>query len=515
MTLNLAVTLEESAKACPNKTALISGEYKMSYAELRRAAKKFAGGLVSVGVKPGAKVALMAPNVPQWVAAYYGILNMGATVVPLNVLLKASEVAYHLEDSDAVALVVWEDFLEEAEKAHKQVAGCEDLIVIEKPDGAGALEGTHGYNEFLAENPAEFEMVQTDPNETAVLIYTSGTTGRPKGAELTHFNVLMNVMVVADWLFEITEGDVALGALPLFNVFGQNGVLNSLLYKGATVVLLPCFEPEAALETIQRARVTMFHGVPTMYQSLLRYPGRERYDTSSLRQGVLAGAAMPAEALREFEEQFGVVILEGYGLSETTAAVCSNRSREERKAGSIGLPIWGIELKVFDSEDREVPRGEPGELVVRGHAVMKGYYKRDEATREAMRSGWFHTGDVATMDEDGFVYIVDRLKDMIIRGEYNVYPREIEEILYQHPAVAECAVVGVPHSELGEEVQAIVALKPKQSATEQEIISFAKERAAAYKYPRLAVFMDELPKTATGKILKRKLISEAQRGVPT
>jgi long-chain acyl-CoA synthetase len=328
VTLNLAVTLEESAKAYPDKTALILEEHKMSYTELRAMSKKFAGGLVSVGVKPGDKVALMAPNVPQWVAAYYGILNMGATGVPLNVLLKAGEVAYHLEDSDAVALVVWEDFLEEAERAHEQVAGCKDLIVIEKPDGAGALEGTHGYNEFLAENPAEFEMVQTDPNDTAVLVYTSGTTGRPKGAELTHFNVLMNVVVVADWLFKITEDDVALGALPLFNVFGQNGVLNSLLYKGATVALLPRFEPEAALETIQRARVTMFHGVPTMYQSLLRYPNRERYDTSSLRQGVLAGAAMPAETLREFEEQFGVVILEGYGLSETTAAVCSNRSRE-------------------------------------------------------------------------------------------------------------------------------------------------------------------------------------------
>ena len=504
--------MEESTKAYPDKTALILEEHKITYAQLRATATKFAGGLVSVGVKPGDKVALMAPNVPQWVAAYYGILNVGASVVPLNVLLKAGEIAYHLEDSDAVALVAWEGFLEEAAKAHERVVGCRDLIVIETPGSGEVPEGAHGFNQFLAENPPEFEMVQTDPNDTAVLIYTSGTTGRPKGAELTHFNVLVNVMVVADWLFGITEDDVALGALPLFNVFGQNGVLNSLLYRGAKVALLPRFEPEAALKTIQRAGVTMFHGVPSMYQGLLRYPDHERYDTSSLRQAILAGAAMPAEALREFEERFEVVILEGYGLSETTAAVSSNRSKEERKVGSIGLPVWGVELKVFDFEDREVPRGEPGELVVRGHAVMKGYYKRSEATEEATRNGWFHTGDVATMDEEGFVYIVDRLKDMIVRGEYNVYPREIEEILYEHPAVAECAVVGVPHPELGEEIRAVVVPKPDRSATEQEIISFAEERMAAYKYPRSVVFVDELPKTATGKILKRKLVSEVRNG---
>jgi long-chain acyl-CoA synthetase len=365
------------------------------------------------------------------------------------------------------------------------------------------------FNRLLAENPAEFDMVQTMPDDTAVILYTSGTTGRPKGSELTHFNMFQNAVVVAERLFGMTEDDVALGTLPLFHVFGQTCAMNATIYKGATVALMPRFEPEGALKIIQDAGVTLFYGVPTMYQYLLRYPNREQYDTSSLRLGVSGGAAMPVEVLRSFEEQFGVVILEGYGLSETSPVVCFNQP-ESRKVGSIGLPVWGIELKIVDPEDREAPQGEPGELVIRGHAVMKGYHKKPEATEKAMQNGWFHTGDIAKMDEEGFVFIVDRVKDLIIRGGYNVYPREIEEVLYEHPVVAELAIVGVPHEELGEEVRAVVALKEGESATEEEIIDFAKERVAAYKYPRSVIFMDELPKTATGKILKRELVPEAQ-----
>ena len=509
MTLNLAVALEESTKAYPDKAALVLGKHKMSYTELRGAAKKFANGLISMGVKSGDKVALMAPNVPQWVAAYYGILTAGASVVPMNVLLKSNEVAYYLEDSDAVALVVWESFLEEAAKGYEQVTTCDNLIVMEASGSAGSPEGTLSFNQLLAENSPEFDTVQTMPDDTAVILYTSGTTGQPKGSELTHFNMFQNAVITAERLFGMTESDVALGTLPLFHVFGQTCAMNATIYKGATVALMTRFEPEAALETIQDAGVTLFYGVPTMYQYLLRYPDREQYDTSSLRLGISGGAAMPVEVLRTFEEEFGVVILEGYGLSETSPVVCFNQP-EARKVGSIGVPVWGVELKVFDPEDEEVPPGEPGELVVRGHAVMKGYHKKPEATEKAMKNGWFHTGDIAKMDEEGFFFIVDRVKDLIIRGGYNVYPREIEETLYEHPAVAECAVVGVPHEELGEEVRAVVALKAEQSATEEEIISFAKERMAAYKYPRSVVFMDELPKTATGKILKRELIPEGQ-----
>ncbi|MCA1729061.1 MAG: long-chain fatty acid--CoA ligase [Actinobacteria bacterium] len=512
MTLNLAVLLEESAKEKPDKPALILNEHELTYAELRDAAKRFANALSWMGVQPGVKVALMVPNVPQFAVAYYGILNVGATIVPMNTLLKGPEVAYHLNDSDAVALVAWEGLLQEARKGFEGAEECENLIIVETPDGQGTPEGTHSFDGLLAESSAEREMVQTMPEDTAVVIYTSGTTGRPKGAELTHFNMFYNALCNADKLVGLGEEDIELAVLPLFHIFGQTCVMNAGIYAGNTVVLVPRFEPEAVLRAIQDAGVTIFSGVPTMYQYLLRHPGSDEYDTSSLRIGVSGGAAIPVEVLKAFEEQFGVVILEGYGLSETSPTTCFNRSVEQRKIGSIGLPIWGTEARVVNEEDEEVPRGERGELVVRGHNIMKGYYKNPEATADAMRGGWFHTGDMATMDEDGFIFIVDRVKDMILRGGYNVYPREVEEAIYEHPAIAEVAVIGMPHEELGEDVRAVVALKEGESATEDEIIAFAKERVAAYKYPRSVVFMDDLPKTATGKILKRELVAEGEKG---
>ena len=505
MTLNLAVLLEESAKEKPEKPALILGDDVLTYTELRDAAKKFADALVGLGVESGDKVALMVPNVPQFAIAYYGILNVGASVVPLNVLLKGSEVSYHLGDSDAVVFVAWEGFLEEARKGYEEAERCEKLIVVEEPDGEGVPEGTYGFDELLANNPAGYEMARTMPEDTAVVIYTSGTTGRPKGAELSHFNMFYNAICNADKLLGLREDDVEIAVLPLFHIFGQTCVMNASIYAGNTVVLVPRFEPDTVLKVIQKAGVTIFTGVPTMYQYLLRHPDLDKYDTTSLRLGVSGGAAIPLEVLKAVEERFGMVVLEGYGLSETSPTTCFNRSTGQRKAGSIGLPIWGIEARVVDEDDEEVARGERGELVVKGHNVMKGYYKNPEATEEAMRGGWFHTGDMATMDEDGFIFIVDRMKDMIVRGGYNVYPREIEEVLYEHEAVVEAAVIGVPHEELGEEVRAVVALKQGESATEEEIVAFAKERVTAYKYPRSVIFMDDLPKTATGKILKREL----------
>jgi long-chain acyl-CoA synthetase len=510
MTLNLAVLLEESAKEKPEKPALILGDDVLTYTELRDAAKKFANALAGLGVESGDKVAVMIPNVPQFAVAYYGILNTGATVVPLNVLLKGPEVAYHLHDSDAAALVTWEGFFEEAQRGFEEAERCEYLIVVEEPDGEGAPEGTYGFDELLADNSAEYEMAQTMPEDTAVVIYTSGTTGRPKGAELTHFNMFYNAICNADKLLELREDDVEVAVLPLFHIFGQTCVMNAGIYAGNTVVLVPRFEPEVVLKAIQGTGVTIFTGVPTMYQYLLRYPDLAEYDISSLRLGVSGGAAIPVEILKAVEERFGIVILEGYGLSETSPTTCFNRFTGQRKVGSIGLPIWGTEARVVNEEDEEVPCGERGELVVRGHNVMKGYYKNPEATEEAMRGGWFHTGDLATMDEDGFIFIVDRVKDMIVRGGYNVYPREIEEVIYEHEAVAEVAVIGAPHEELGEEVRAVVSLKEGETVTEEEIVAFAKQRVAAYKYPRSVLFMDDLPKTATGKILKRELVDSTK-----
>lgn len=512
MALNMSMILEESARSGPGKTALVLGERRMSFAELDGAADRFAGALGSLRVEPGDKVAVMVPNIPQFIIAYYGILKAGAVVVPLNVLLRAPEITYHLDDSDAVAMVAWEGFLQDACGGFGGAQRCRELIVVESL-GEKAPEDARSFDGLLEEHPPQFDLVQTMPNDTAVVIYTSGTTGRPKGAELTHFNMLFNALCNADKLLEVREDDVGIAVLPLFHIFGQTCVMNTSIYRGNTVAMVPRFEPGAALDAIQSAGVTIFTGVPTMYQYLLRHPNLDDYDVSSLRVGVSGGASMPVEVLRAFEERFGIVILEGYGLSETSPTACFNRSAEERKVGSIGLPIWGTEARVVDREDNEVPRGERGELVLRGHHVMKGYYGNPEATAEAMRGGWFHTGDVATMDEDGYIFIVDRVKDMIVRGGYNVYPREVEEVLYQHPAVAEAAVIGVPHEELGEEVVATVVLKDGASATEEELIAFTKERVARYKYPRRIFFMDELPKTATGKILKRKLAGTAREAV--
>jgi long-chain acyl-CoA synthetase len=338
-----------------------------------------------------------------------------------------------------------------------------------------------------------------------VILYTSGTTGKPKGAELTHRSVMRNSEVVAMTATDVREGDVILGALPLFHIFGQTVGMNASLRAGATLVLLPKFDPEATLAAIEANQMTHFYGVPTMFGALLHHPGRERYDTSSLRICVTGGASMPVEVLHGFERAFSCEVLEGYGLSETSPVVTTNHAGRERRAGSVGTPIDGVEVRVVDDAGRPLPVGEVGEIVVRGHNVMKGYWKRPEATAEAIRDGWFHTGDLGRTDQDGYFYIVDRKKDMIIRGGYNVYPREVEEVLYEHPQIREAAVIGMPDERWGEEIGAAVVLHEGERLEAQEVSDYVKERIAAYKYPRIVWFVDELPKGPTGKILKREI----------
>jgi long-chain acyl-CoA synthetase len=339
-----------------------------------------------------------------------------------------------------------------------------------------------------------------------VLLYTSGTTGKPKGAELTHLNLYMNCTVAGE-LFEFQESDIGVAVLPLFHVFGLSSVLNTSVRYGGTIVLIPRFELEPVVEAIEKHGCTIFSGVPTMYFGLLNMDLSGK-DLSSLRVGVSGGAAIPGEVIKAFEEKFpGCVVLEGYGLSESTSTTTFNVNAEQRKVLSIGKPIWGVEVQVVDEDDNALPPGEEhvGEIVIRGHNIMKGYYNKPEATAEAFKNGWFHSGDLAYMDKDGYFFIVDRKKDLVIRGGYNVYPREIEEVLYEHPAVAEAAVIGKPDPKLGEEVLAFVALKAGASAEPTELVAFAKERLAAYKYPREVRIVDELPKGPTGKILKKEL----------
>jgi long-chain acyl-CoA synthetase len=489
---NLASLLTDSAARHPERPAIKLDDTVLTYAQLDGASAHLAGLLAERGFRPGDRVGVMLPNVPCFPVVYYGILRAGGVVVPMNVLLKEREVAYYLEDSGAKLLFGWADF---GAQARPGAAAA----------GAELVEVAPGFEAQLGAAPARPELAAVADEDTAVILYTSGTTGRPKGAELTHANLYVNARTKLETLIQLTAEDVILGALPLFHSFGQTSAMNAGLMAGACLTLLPRFEAAKALAVMERDGVTVFLGVPTMYMGMLAVAPQQRPDASSLRTCISGGASLPVELLRAFEAQFGTKILEGYGLSETSPVASFNHPDRERKPGSIGTPIRDVQMKVFDENDGEVAQGEIGEIVIRGPNVMKGYWQRPDATAEAMRGGWFHTGDLARVDEDGYFFIVDRKKDLIIRGGYNVYPREVEEVLYEHPAVAEAAVVAVPHAELGEEVGAAVALKAGGEASPEELQAFVKERLAAYKYPRHVWFVPELPKGPTGKILKREI----------
>jgi long-chain acyl-CoA synthetase len=497
MGLNLASIVIDSAERAPEAVAVRLGPLELTYAELDDRSARLAALLREKGLQPGDRIGVMLPNVLEFPISYYGVLRAGGVVVPMNVLLKRREVAFYLEDSGTKLLLAWHGFAEEA-RGGAEDAGAE-MIEVEPETFA----------ELLGDREPDTTVVETDEEDTAVILYTSGTTGKPKGAELTHFNLSRNSELASRNTCEIREGDIVLGALPLFHSFGQTVSMNASLRVGATLTLLPRFDPGEALEIMQRDGVTHFYGVPTMYGALLHHPGREDYDTSNLRICITGGASMPVEVLRGFEEAFDCELLEGYGLSETSPVACTNHPGRPRKPGSIGTPLEQVEMRVVDENDEEVPRGEVGEIVIRGHNVMKGYWQRPEATEEAMRGGWFHTGDMARIDEDGYFFIVDRKKDLIIRGGYNVYPREVEEVLYEHPKIREAAVLGVPHDEWGEEIGAAVVCHEGEELAPEEVGEYVKERIAAYKYPRIVWFMEELPKGPTGKILKREIEAPA------
>jgi long-chain acyl-CoA synthetase len=505
--LNLATILRSSAHRTPDNIALVINDVQITYAQLNGLAQRFAGALAKLGVEPGQHVALMLPNVPQFTIAYFGAHYAATPVVPLNVLLTPDEIAYHLDDSDAVALVVWEGFYQPAKAGFARAESCKHLIVVKaSPTDYASEPGELNFTALLGTAEPVRDLPPTSPDDTAVVLYTSGTTGRPKGAELTHFSMFYNGEYAGTKLLPNDEKGVALCTLPLFHSFGQTSVQNATLFKGHTLVLLPKFEPKLALELMAKHKVTMFAGVPTMYFALLNYPEAAQYDLSSLKYAISGGSAMPVEVMNAFHAKYGVTILEGYGLSETSPVASFNVLDRPTKPGSIGLPLQHVEFKLVDDDGVEVTKtGTPGEICIKGVNVMKGYYKKPEATAQAIKHGWFHTGDVANRDEDGYYFIVDRKKDMIIRGGFNVYPREVEEVLYQHPAVLEAAVIGIKHESHGEEVKAVLALKPGHSVSQAEIITYCKEHLAAYKYPRVVEFRESLPKTSTGKILKREL----------
>jgi long-chain acyl-CoA synthetase len=503
--MNLAFMLRESARSHPDKAAVLFDGGQVTYAELEAASDRFAVGLLSRGLSPGDAVGLQLPNVPQFVIAYFGILKAGCVVVPMNVLFKGGEVGYILRDSGARMLITWAGSAEEAAKGAAD-AGVQELVLLNLPGIPPATIG-RPFEHLLATAPTgRPPLHQSGAGDAAVLVYTSGTTGRPKGAELSHFQLYMNADTPGR-LFGVQDEDVILVVLPLFHIFGLSSVMNVCVRFAATMSLVPRFDATKVLEVMQRDHVTVFEGVPTMFIALNNHPDLAAYDLSSMRVAISGGAPIPAEVIDEFERRFGVVILEGYGLTETASTTTFNVSAEERRIYSVGKPIYGVDVEVWDTRHRALPPGREhiGELMVRGVNVMRAYHGNPQATAEAFTDGWFHTGDLAYVDEDGFFFIVDRTKDLIIRGGYNVYPREIEDVLHTHPAVAEAAVVGIHDDRLGQEIKAYVALRPGQRATEQELIEHVKERVASYKYPRAVEFRDHLPMNATGKILKREL----------
>ena len=495
--MNLALNLARSAHTHADRVAVRLAEQVTTYRDLDERSGRVAGLLAEHGLRPGDPVGVMLPNVPDFAAVYYGVLRAGGVVVPMNPLLKAREIAYYLSDSGAALIFAG------APAANEVAAGAATA-------GARSVIVDNAFGELLTSALRVDSVVERDGSDTAVILYTSGTTGTPKGAELTHDNLCRNADVVVRTLLELTADDVIFGGLPLFHSFGQTCTLNAAIAAGACLTLLPRFDPARALEIIATHRATVFAGVPTMYGALLAVPARNHYDVSALRVCMSGGAALPVEVLRAFDQTFGCQVLEGYGLSETSPVASFNHPHRERKAGSIGTPVEGVQMRVLDPNGNEVQPGEIGEIAISGHNVMKGYWQRPQDTAAAIPDGWFRTGDIGKVDEDGYFFIVDRKKDMIIRGGYNVYPREIEEVLYEHPDVAEAAVVGLPDPLLGEEVAAAVALKQGATVTVDELRAHVKAQVAAYKYPRHVWFVDSLPKGPTGKILKREIVAPAE-----
>jgi long-chain acyl-CoA synthetase len=489
-TLSLAAVLAESALRYPQRIAVVDGAQRVSYADLWREALTVAAALQERGVRPGDRVALQCPNVADFPRAYYGILALGAVVVPVHLLLTPEEVAYTLRDSGSRLLI-----------CHPAVAatGSEAAALAEVPVVApGDLTGAEPLRSYASRRPE-------DP---AVVLYTSGTTGQPKGAVLTHLNLVMNATVNVFDANDARPTDVVLGCLPLFHTFGQTVGMNGTFRLGATLVMLARFTGEAALDLMVAEGVDVFHGVPTMYLALLD-AAAQRAELPRLRLCISGGASLPVAVLEQFNAAFSTSIFEGYGLSETSPTATTNQPRFGTRAGTVGHPIWGVEVEVARAELDErvelLPPGELGEIVIRGHNVFAGYLDRPEDTALAVVDGWFRSGDLGTKDADGFVTIVDRKKDIVIRGGFNVYPREVEEVLARHPGVAQVAVIGVPDPVHGEEICAVVVAVPGSAPSQDDLIAWSKEHLGRHKYPRQVRFVEALPMGPSHKVLKREL----------
>jgi long-chain acyl-CoA synthetase len=494
--MNLAALGEENVGRFGEYVALHFEGRDYTNVQQQRAAARAARALARLGVGAGDRVVVLLPNCPEVMQAYGGILRLGAVIVPVVFLLSPDEVRHILEDSEARVVVTSPELV-------SKVEGWTGPVVL-VGGGAGGLD----WETLLAREDADAPIVPRQPSDLAVILYTSGTTGRPKGVALSHDNLAANARAAAS-LYELDRTAWALAVLPLSHSYGLT-VMNAGNILGTRAVLLRWFNPELVLETIERFRVQSMAGVPTMYVYLLHYPDAGRFDTSSMRSWGSGAAPLPLEIVEPFEAKFGGRLMEGYGLTEASPVVSAHRLSGVRKLGSVGQPIPGVQVAILDDEDRPVPAGELGEICVRGPNVMLGYYRLPDETARTLRHGWLHTGDVGRLDADNFLYVVERKKDLIIRGGFNIYPREVEEILYAHPAVAEAAVIGMPDPVMGEEVLAFVVRKPGAEAEADAIIAFCQERLAKYKCPRRVRFVPSLPKTPVGKILRKALRAELE-----
>lgn len=493
--------LEDTANGSADSPAYIWQDQSFTYSSLADDINQAAGVLESLGIQKGDRVALLLGNSPEFVISYYSILRIGAAVVPMNPMYTASELEFILSNSGAKAIIGAGKMKAPLLQAKDKLSSL-DHVILTGEDLALSSDYI-SFSSLLDESQVPLSDITLTKDDTAVILYTSGTTGRPKGAILTHENVLSNALATADAM-EYEEKDVSMAVLPMFHVFCMTVSMNASLIKGVPIVIMPAFSPKETVAAIQKHQVTLFAGVPTMYNFINQMPDIGKEELSSIRLCISGGASMPVELLKRFQQRFEVPILEGYGLSESAPVTAFNPLRGERKAGSVGVDFPGIRNKVVDPEDREVPRNEVGELIVQGPNVMKGYLNLPEETSMTIRDGWLHTGDLARMDEDGYIYIVDRKKDLIIVGGYNVYPREVEEVIYQHPDVVEAAVLGEPDESYGEKIKAFVVTKNKELTTE-DVHDFCSRHLAKFKLPADIEFIEELPKNATGKILKRAL----------
>ena len=507
--MNLPQSVFERAINQPEKIAYHFLNESVSYEQFEQYVATFAGGLKDLGINKGDHIALLVGNTPHFLITLYASWRLGAVVVPINPTYTPNELSYIVQNSDAKLMVALDKLAPLIAQKNVLFPNIENVIVCETEEDSikqamELEEKPYLFTELIKSSSPVNQLTSLAKDDNAIILYTSGTTGNPKGAMLTHENVYSNARDIGTYL-EMTSDDRVVATLPVFHVFALTVVVNAPLLRGATVLLVPQFSPAEVFKTIREQKATIFAGVPTMYNFLYQYEEGNPEDYASIRLSISGGASLPVSLLENFEKKFNTRISEGYGLSEASPVTCFNPLDRERVPGSIGTSIVNVENKVVDENGNEVPRGEVGELIVRGPNVMKGYYKMPEETAKTIKDGWLYTGDLAKQDENGYFYIVDRKKDMIIVGGFNVYPREIEEVLYSHPDIVESAVVGQPHDELGEAVHAHVALKKESSLTEEDIIQYCRERLAKYKVPSVIHFHDELPKGGTGKILRKAL----------